>query len=103
MLQNKEGAELSKKELELWATMTWAIWNARNKAYFEKVQTRLKAILDVALALLVTYQMLSATQANMIMVQKGLRCFVGLEGSLICFFFIICMANELAWAVCPGL
>ena len=47
--------------------------------------------------------MLSATQANMIMVQKGLHCFVGLEGSLVCFFFIICMANELAWAVCPGL
>ena len=103
MLQNKEGVELSKKELELWATTTWAIWNARNKAYFEKVQTQLKVILDVALALLVTYQMLSATQANMIMVQKGLRCFVGLEGSLVCFFFIICMANELAWAVCPSL
>ena len=103
MLQNKEGVELSKKELELWATTTWAIWNARNKAYFEKVQTQPKVILDVALALLVTYQMLSATQANMIMVQKGLRCFVGLEGSLVCYFFIICMANELAWAVCPGL
>ena len=57
----------------------------------------------VALTLLVTYQMLSATQANMIMVQKGLHCFVGLEGSLVCFFFIICMANELAWAVCPSL
>ena len=103
MLQNKEGVELSKKELELWATTTWAIWNARNKAYFEKVQTQLKVILDVALALLVTYQMLSATQANMIMVQKGLRCFVGLEGSLVCFFFIICMANELAWVVFPSL
>ena len=103
MLQNKEGSKLSKKELELWATMTWAIWNARNKVYFEKVQTQPKVILDVALALLVTYQMLSATQANMIMVQKGLCCFVGLEGSLVCFFFIICMANELAWAMCPGL
>ena len=103
VLQNKEGAKLSKKELELWATTTWAIWNARNKAYFEKVQIQPKVILDVALALLVTYQMLSATQANMIMVQMGLRCFVGLEGSLVCFFFIICMANKLAWAVCPGL
>ena len=47
MLQNKEGAKLSKKELELWATTTWAIWNARNKAYFEKVQTQPKVILDV--------------------------------------------------------
>ena len=103
MWQNKEGAELLKKELELWATTTWAIWNARNKAYFEKVQTQPKVILDVALALLVTYQMLSATQENMIMVQKGLHCFVGSEGSLVYFFFIICMANELAWAVCPGL
>nr|POF11762.1 hypothetical protein CFP56_56743 [Quercus suber] len=54
----------TKKELELWAKMTWAIWNARNKAYFEKVQTQPKVILDVALALLVTYQMLSTTQAN---------------------------------------
>ena len=44
--------------------MTWAIWKARNKAYFEKVQTQPKVILNVALALLVTYQMLSATQAN---------------------------------------
>ena len=103
MLQNKEGAELSKKELELWATTTWAIWNARNKAYFEKVHTQPKVILDVALALLVTYQMLSTTQANMIMVQKGLHYFVGLEGSLVCFFFIICMANKLAWAMYPGL
>ena len=47
MLQNKEGAKLSKKELELWATTTWAIWNARNKAYFEKVQTQPKVILDL--------------------------------------------------------
>ena len=103
MLQNKERAELSKKELELWATTTWAIWNAKNKAYIEKVQTQPEVILDVALALLVTYQMLSATQANMIMVQKGLRCFFCSKGSLVCFFFIICMANELAWGVCLGL
>ena len=32
--------KLTMKELEQWATTTWAIWNARNRAHFEKLQAR---------------------------------------------------------------
>ena len=32
--------KLTMKELEQWATIAWAIWNARNRAHFEKLQTR---------------------------------------------------------------
>ena len=28
---------ISKPELEKWATISWGIWNARNKFYFEKI------------------------------------------------------------------
>ena len=30
--------KLSKQELETWAVIAWAIWNARNKVYFEQFQ-----------------------------------------------------------------
>ena len=63
--------------------MTWAIWKARNKAYFEKVQTQPKVILNVALALLVTYQMHSATQAN----AEGSSLFCWFRGKP-CMFFL---------------
>ena len=33
------GRKLTKEEMEKWATLSWAIWNARNKLYFEKIQT----------------------------------------------------------------
>ena len=56
------GRKLTKEETEKWATLSWAIWNARNKLYFEKIQTHPKVIMEGALAILENYQMLSATQ-----------------------------------------
>ena len=52
------------KELEQWATTTWAIWNARNRAQFEKLQTQPQTILDGSIALLTSYHTLTATQEN---------------------------------------
>ena len=40
--------------------MCWAIWSARNKFYFDKVQRHLKLILDEALGFLEEYQQLNA-------------------------------------------
>ena len=47
-----------------WATTTWAIWNARNRAYFDKVQTQPQAILDGSIDLPNAYHTLLATQEN---------------------------------------
>ena len=30
---------LSTKELEVWAIVSWSIWNARNRHHFDKKQT----------------------------------------------------------------
>ena len=57
------GDKLTKKELEQWAALSWALWNARNKVYFEKVQAHPKTIVEGALLLLETYQRI-ASQAN---------------------------------------
>ena len=32
------GDNLTKRELEQWTALSWALWNVRNKVYFEKVQ-----------------------------------------------------------------
>ena len=56
------GRKLTKEEMEKWVTLSWATWNARNKLYFEKIQTHPKVIMEGALAILENYQMLSATQ-----------------------------------------
>ena len=50
------GDKLTKKDLEQWAALSWALWNARNKVYFEKVQPQPKAIVEGVLMLLETYQ-----------------------------------------------
>ena len=47
---------LSRKEFELWAMVTWSIWNARNRFYFEASQTPPHAILKSAKTLLDEYQ-----------------------------------------------
>ena len=44
--------KLSVVELERWAVISWAIWNARNKYYFENIQTHPKEILSGALGFL---------------------------------------------------
>ena len=56
--------KLSQQELERWAVMAWEIWNARNKYYFEHIQTHPKSILDGALGFLREYQRLIATQTS---------------------------------------
>ena len=38
LLFNQMQQKLSKLDLERWATTAWAIWNARNRFYFEQVQ-----------------------------------------------------------------
>ena len=55
---------LSKPELEKWAAVSWGIWNACNKFYFEKIQAHPKAILDRAVVFLHEYQNLVAAQRN---------------------------------------
>ena len=45
------------------AMVSWAIWIARNKFYFDKVQRHLIRILDEALGFLEEYQRLCATQS----------------------------------------
>lgn len=46
---------LSQAELEKWTTVSCALWNARNKFYFEQVQLHPRKILDGALGYLAEY------------------------------------------------
>ena len=46
--------KLSKLELERWTVTAWAIWNARNKFYFQQIQTHPRVILERANGLLVS-------------------------------------------------
>ena len=55
---------LSQVELERWATVSWAMLNARNKFYFEQVQLHQRKILDGALGFLVEYQHFVAAQSR---------------------------------------
>ena len=55
---------LTKMELDRWATISWAIWNARNKFYFEKIQQHPKAIMEGAIGYLDEYQKLAAAMRN---------------------------------------
>ena len=50
--------KLDQLELERWATTAWAIWNARNRFYFEHVQVHPQIIFDGAIAFLAEYQRL---------------------------------------------
>ena len=51
-------------ELERWAMISWALWNARNKFYFKKVQQHPKSILEEAIGCLEEYQRLCAAMGN---------------------------------------
>ena len=55
---------LSKTDLEKWAVVSWGIWNARNKVYFERVQTHPKTILAGPVGFLQEYQNLTNAQRN---------------------------------------
>ena len=48
--------KLTKKDLELWAMVSWSIWNARNRFLFEKEQSTPSDILEGATTLLQEYQ-----------------------------------------------
>ena len=58
------GDNLTKRELEQWTALSWALWNVRNKVYFEKVQAQPKTIVEGALLLLETYQQFVVSQTN---------------------------------------
>ncbi|KAK9993090.1 hypothetical protein SO802_022793 [Lithocarpus litseifolius] len=47
---------LPKKELEVWAMISWSLWNAHNKFHFEQVRTHLAGIHHGAMAFLEEYQ-----------------------------------------------
>ena len=47
---------LPKKELEVWAIISWSLWNARNKFHFEQVQIHPAGIHRGAMAFLEEYQ-----------------------------------------------
>ena len=49
---------LTTKELEVWAIVSWSIWNARNRYLFDKKQSQPADILQGALSLLQEYQRL---------------------------------------------
>ena len=52
------------KMLDKWATISWAIWNARNKFCFKKIQQHPKAILAGAIGYLDEHQKLVAAMRN---------------------------------------
>ena len=56
--------QLPQLELDRWATISWALWNARNKYYFEHVQQHPRVILDGALSFLAEYRRLLAAMTN---------------------------------------
>ena len=60
MLQNR----LDRSDIEVWAITAWALWNAKNKFYFERVQMHPKVIADGALALLTEYQRLMEARTS---------------------------------------
>ena len=54
--------KLNRQELEQWAKVSWAIWNARNKFCFEKTQLHPEQILREATGFLAEYRRLNAAQ-----------------------------------------
>lgn len=56
--------KLPKKDLELWAMVSWSIWNARNCFLFEKKQSMPSDILQGATNLLQEYQRLCRTSTS---------------------------------------
>ena len=55
---------LTRTELEQWAIVSWAIWNARNKYCYVDTQAHPESILRSALSLLHEYQSLMANQTD---------------------------------------
>jgi len=55
---------LALHDLEKWAVTSWAIWNARNKYYFERIQIHPKEILNGVLGFLHEYLKCMAAQRH---------------------------------------
>ena len=77
MLQDK----LKQRHLEIWAVTAWALWNACNKFYFDKIQLQPRAIADGALAFLTEYRWLMKAQ------RRSWCVFHFCCGNVILFFF----------------
>ena len=116
--------KLNQQELEQWATVSWAIWNARNKFCFEKTQRHPEQILREATGFLAEYQRLNAAQVQ----KDGLFSVVGalsstfsvaqlgywflvsimwpwpdlVQGNNLVFFFTDVFMFYLALLLCPG-
>ena len=56
--------------LEKWATTAWAIWNARNRFYFEHVQVHPKVIFENAMCCLKEYQRLMESQLQRLWIYR---------------------------------
>ena len=56
--------------LEKWATTAWAIWNARNRFYFEHVQVHPKVIFENAMCCLKEYQRLMQSQLQRLWIYR---------------------------------
>ena len=58
--------KLECEELEKWATVSWALWTARNRFYFEKTRWHPKRILGEALGQLKEYHRLCNSQRQVL-------------------------------------
>ena len=56
--------KLSRTDLEKWAVTSWAILNARNKFYFERIQSHPNNKLKGAIGYLQEYQRLLLSQRS---------------------------------------
>lgn len=63
-LFRKMVTRLNQQDLETWAVIVWALWNARNKFYFERTQLQPRHIYDAATWLLTEYQHHMAAQTT---------------------------------------
>ena len=64
LLYQQLNEKLELKDMERWAMISWAIWNARNKLHFEKTQVPPKVISNGAIGFLEEYQKLMITQGH---------------------------------------
>ena len=65
--------KLPKKDLEVWAMVSWSIWNARNRFHFEEKQSMPSDILHGATTLLQKYQRLCKTSTSTWVCAKALK------------------------------
>ena len=65
MLLQRMVSKLEEHDVVKWAVIAWAIWNARNKYYFDRIQLHPRDILRGATRFLQKYQrFMQAQQQN---------------------------------------